>query len=219
MLSFEVKKTYGARVALDCATEIEEGGVTALIGQNGDGKTTFLSALAGLIRFEGRIDGLKGKNVGLMPQTSYAFDMSARRNVLLGIPRKARATKAGRESARAIVDGLMAATGLAALARKNATRLSGGETQKVALCRVLAARHDILLLDEPTSAMDVASAKAAERMLEEYREAHNPTIVVATHSISQALRIADRAIVLRSGKIVGDGKPSEALADPAIRFW
>lgn len=218
MLRLEVKKQYGERTVLDCELSLEEGKVTVLIGSNGSGKSTLLSALAGQLPFEGRIEGTKGLDVCFMPQSSYAFDLSVRRNIMLAVPAKERYGKKQREECRARVDGLMDTANLSYLQKKNAARLSGGETQKVALCRCLVRKHDLLILDEPTSAMDMASSAAAEKMLSGYCALHRPTVLLATHSINQAERLADRVIVLKEGKIIGDGPPSEVLNDSITWF-
>lgn len=203
---------------MDCALSFEAGEIVALIGPNGSGKTTLLSALAGQIKFEGKIEGIKGSDVCYMPQTSYAFDLSVRRNIALAVPAKKKFSGEARRMYKKRVDDLVKSAGLEPLKRKNASKLSGGETQKVALCRCLVEKHDVLLLDEPTSAMDAASASAAEKILSEYCAIFNPVVIFATHSVEQAEKIADRIIVLNEGKIIGDGKPSDIINDSAVRF-
>jgi len=103
--------------------------------------------------------------------------------------------------------------GLAELKNKNAGRLSGGETQKVALARVLIKKHDMLLLDEPTSAMDIESALRIEKTMMEYAKTNNTTLVYATHSLRQA-SLADEIIFMKDGKIVERGDSKTMLENP-----
>ena len=104
--------------------------------------------------------------------------------------------------------------GLWNLRHKNAKKLSGGETQRMALCRVLVARHKVLLPDEPTSAMDVEATAVAEKVLDGYYSSYSPTIIFATHSIKQAERIADYVLFLHDGKLVEYGAPKDLFGSP-----
>ena len=84
----------------------------------------------------------------------------------------------------------------------------------MALCRVFADKHEILLLDEPTSAMDVAATAVAENMLDDYCAEFSPTVIFATHSVNQALRLADEVLFLCNGILTERGNPREILLNP-----
>ena len=104
--------------------------------------------------------------------------------------------------------------GLWELKNKNALKLSGGETQRMALCRVFADKHEVLLLDEPTSAMDVAATAVAENMLDNYCAEFSPIVIFATHSVIQALSLADEVLFLSNGILTERGDPREILLNP-----
>lgn len=207
MIELTAKKIYGEKVALDVSLSFEEGKKYALIGANGSGKSTLIKCLAGIIQFDGRIDN-PIKDVVYMPQTSYAFSISVKSNILLGFPFK------DRKKYTHEVDEIIKKLDLAALKNKNASRLSGGETQKVALARVMVKKHDMLILDEPTSAMDIKAALNAENELISYAKDHNTTLIFATHSLRQA-SIADEIIFMKEGSIIERGASDIILNAPS----
>ena len=195
------RKSYAGRMVLELpALELPEGQITAVIGPNGSGKSTLAKVLAGVERADGRTVVLSGVPVGYLPQKSFAFRMSTERNILLN----------GGDAARAAE--LMRALGIDALARRSAKRLSGGETAKMALCRVLMRRYGLLILDEPTAALDMEATLAAERLIRETCQAQGCAVLLITHSIRQARRIAQRVIFLQQGRLVEQGE-TRALTD------
>lgn len=197
------EKTYAGRTVLRCpALELPEGQITAVIGANGSGKTTLARVLAGTERADGRARALQGVRVGYMPQKSYAFRMSTERNVALG---------GDDDLWRAQ---LMAALGLTPLAKQRAKRLSGGETQKMALARLLAGKYELLILDEPTAAMDMESTLTTERLVREVTRRTGCATLLITHSVQQARRCADRAIYLWEGRAVEQGEAKTLLSAP-----
>ena len=196
-------KTYGKRRVLALPElELPPGQITAVVGANGSGKTTLARLLAGVEQADGTRAILSGVSVGYMPQKSFAFRMSTEKNILL----------AGGSAERAAE--LMRALGIEGLARQSAKRLSGGETAKMALCRVLMGRYDLLILDEPTASMDMESTLAAERLIRGVCDGPGSALLLITHSIQQARRIADRLIVLHRGALVEQGDCRKLLAAP-----
>ena len=141
--------------------------------------------------------------VGYMPQHPYTFQASLEKNVRLGGGGKERAAQ------------LIHAMGLTSLAKKPANTLSGGETARMALARTLMGRHDMLLLDEPCAFMDVQAATLAEQAILDYRKAFAPAVLLITHSIKQAVRIADEVLFLSNGCLVEHGEASRVLNAPA----
>jgi ABC-type multidrug transport system ATPase subunit len=192
-----LKKEYGGRVVLEVPEmEFEKGKIYAVMGANGSGKTTFARELTS--------GGLEDKNVnaGYMPQKNYPFRMSVRKNVLL--------TGVSEERA----DELLSRLGMKSLADENAKKLSGGETAKLALARILGKDFDLLILDEPTAAMDVESTLESEKMIREYCDEKNAAVILITHSSGQAYRIADELLFLHKGKLHERGPAKETIDSP-----
>ena len=108
----------------------------------------------------------------------------------------------------------MKTLGIDALAKQSAKKLSGGETARMALCRILMHRYDLLILDEPTTAMDMESTLAAEKLIREECIGQGCAILLITHSISQARRISDRVLVLSRGELAEQGESADVLREP-----
>ena len=197
-------RTYNGRVVLDLPElEFSAGELTAVIGPNGSGKSTFAKILAGVERADGKKPVLSGVSVGYLPQKSFPFRMSTEKNILLN----------GNDPARAAE--LMEALGIRELAGQRAKKLSGGETARMALCRILMRRYELLILDEPTTAMYMESTLAAETLIRKTCREQNCALLLITHSISQARRIADRVIFLQRGELVEQGPAERVLNHPA----
>ncbi len=199
---------YGKREALTIdALSFERGTVYAVLGSNGCGKSTLAKVLSGLLTpQEGSCSSSPDELVGYMPQRSYAFYGSVLKNVQLGA---ARGSDTGEW-----IEHVMKKLDLARMASEKGKSLSGGETARMALARVLVGNHTFLVLDEPTASLDVESTLAAEQLIQEYREIHNATVVLITHSLSQARRMSDIAIFMKSGRIVEMGESSTMLQVP-----
>ena len=204
-----LSKSFAGRRVLDLpALTLADGQIHAVIGANGSGKSTLVRLLAGVMPPDGGAPPFpRGRRpaIGYMPQHSYAFQMSARRNLLL--------TSGPGGGDRA--DGLLTDLGLDKLAGQNARRLSGGETARMALARVLMGSWQLLLLDEPTAALDVEATLRAERAVLDYRARTLCTVVWVTHSLKQAERTADRVLFLQSGQLVEQGPADRVLRAPA----
>jgi len=194
---------------------LREGERTALLGPNGSGKTTLLRALAGVLAPDaGTVSPAAGldrrslaRRVAYMPQSErWEFPFTVDEVVRGG--RYVHAAGLFGESAedRAAVDGALAAVGLAALRGRAVTELSGGEQRRVALARTLAQRAPVLLLDEPTTALDLEHRRAVVAVLASFPG----TLVVATHDFAAASRL-DRVVLLRAGRVVADGAPADVL--------
>lgn len=197
-----ITKTYGGRRVLDLpALELADGIIHAVIGANGSGKSTLARILAGVVKPDQGGSPWVGQ-AGYMPQRSYPFRMSVVRNLQL--------TGAGRDRAMAQLETF----GLAGLARQNAKDLSGGETARLALARVLMEDHPLLILDEPTAAMDVAAALRSEEILLEYQARTGCTVVLVTHSMTQARRMAGQVLFLKDGHLVEQGETGQVLSHP-----
>lgn len=189
-----IKKVYKDRTVLEVPElRIQHGESVALAGANGSGKTTLLRILARVLRADsGTVTA--PQDVLYLPQHPYAFRGTVLDNVLIG-------AKNRREQALALLETLE----LSALAAKPAQSLSGGELQKLALCRVLIRPCALLLLDEPTAALDTNGTRLVCDALERYRAQMNCTVVFSTHTPQLAAKAAERLIVLRDGRIESDG--------------
>ena len=203
MKSRALTKTYGKRTVLSLPElELSEGMITAVIGPNGSGKSTFARILAGIEYADDRKPVIADINVGYLPQKSFPFRMSTEKNILQN----------GNDPARA--KELMKALGIDDLAKQSAKKLSGGETARMALCRILMRRYDLLILDEPTTAMDMESTLAAEKLIRETCGGQGCAVLLITHSISQARRISDRVLVMNRGELAEQGDSGTVLNDP-----
>lgn len=197
-------KTYGGRTVLRFpGLTLAPGTICAVVGANGSGKSTFARLAAGAIRPDGDAAVLESPcQVGYMPQKSFAFRLSVRQNVLLP----------GGDPARA--EALMDALGLTPLAGRRADRLSGGETARMALARVLMRPWELLVLDEPSVSMDMESAILAERLVAAYRQETGCTALLITHDLQQARRMAGEALFLYNGQLWESGPAERVLTAP-----
>ncbi len=192
-------KSYGGRTVLTLPElTLTPGEITAVIGPNGSGKSTLAKVLAGIEPPDGKQAVLPGVSVGYLPQKPFAFRMSTEKNILQN----------GNDPVRA--KELMTALGIDALAKQSAKKLSGGETARMALCRILMRRYELLILDEPTTAMDMESTLAAETLLADYCRETRSAVLLVTHSIPQARRLASRVLFLCRGALAEQG-PTEAV--------
>lgn len=212
-----LRRAFGDRVVLDVdGLELASGNTYALVGPNGCGKSTFLKVLSGVIdQTSGHVDVSGGVDrselvVGYMPQKTYVFGFTVRKNVALALE----SSGLSREEVRERVDGALEAVGMSAFADVRGSGLSGGESQRVALARMLVRDLDVLLLDEPTASMDIAGTLLVEGALARYRERTGCLLVVATHAPSQARRIAPETIMLSDGCVVEFGPTERVLSNP-----
>ncbi|MGW0206202.1 ABC transporter ATP-binding protein [Streptomyces sp. NPDC003233] len=205
---------------------VEPGEVMALLGPSGSGKTTALRAVAGFVRpVSGRVL-LGGRDVTDLPPyrrgigmvvQSYALfpHMRVDENVAFGL----RARRTPRSEIRQRVAEALELTGMAGYARRHPRELSGGQQQRVAIARALAIRPDVLLLDEPLSALD---ARLRSGMLAElarlHRELPDMTMLYVTHDQVEALTLADRIAVMDKAKLRACGTPRELYRAPADEF-
>lgn len=206
----DVKKNYGDRTVL-CVDllKIKKGERLSLTGANGSGKSTLLKIIAGIITCDGYVE--VPQKVLYMPQKTVLFDMSVLHNVTYSLNGKRK------EKEEKAMEALRK-TGLSELYNKNALTLSGGEAARLALARILVNDCDVLLLDEPTGAVDVEGTEIVENALREYTEKKGCTLITATHSPLQAKRLSERVIMLQDGRIAEDCTPEEFFLAPKTDF-
>ena len=196
-------KTYEGRQVLDFpGMELQPGKIYAIIGANGSGKSTFAKILAGILPADKRGRYTDGCRIGYMPQKNYAFRMTTEANILLG----------GKDKVRA--KALMDAIQLRHLAHKRADQLSGGETARMALVRLMMGRYDLVILDEPTAAMDMETTLLSEKMIMDYVSETNCALLLVTHSLQQARRVASEILYFHKGKLWEYGSKEQMLDAP-----
>ncbi|HEX9847256.1 MAG TPA: zinc ABC transporter ATP-binding protein AztA [Acidimicrobiia bacterium] len=207
---------YGASVAVAESTfRIPAGGVTAVIGPNGSGKSTLLNALAGLLEpVSGRIEISVGADrlayVLQATKVNEALPVTVREVVTMGRYATAGAYRRLRASDHAAVDQALERMAISDLASKHLHDLSGGQRQRVFVAQGLAQDHDMLLLDEPLTGIDLTTAHAIDEVIHEETD-EGCTVIMTTHDLSEA-RFADY-VVLISGRVIAAGIPDEALTE------
>ena len=216
-------------VLRDITLELHHGRCTGILGPNGSGKTTLLDLLAGLqplrsgaIEFQGRPMAAWPKKhlarlLALVPQDFMVrFGFSVREVVEMGLHphlhRFATPSRADRE----LIDQALAATGIAALADRPVTRLSGGEKQRVAVARALAQRPTVLLLDEATSNLDIHHSLELFHLIRERFEQQAMQVVAVMHDLNLAASFCDHLVFLKEGQVVCQGPTDEVLTPATI---
>ena len=219
-------KKYSKKYVLeDINLEVQKGELFTIIGPNGAGKTTLLrlidlldSPTSGRIIFDG-FDTTKcsetekihlRRRMSFVFQKPVLFNTTVFENVAYGL----KIRKVDKSTIKRKVMEILELVGLADLWNKQAIKLSGGEAQRVALARALIVEPEILLLDEPTANLDPRSTAMIEKIILNVNKEKKTTIVMATHNMFQAKRIAQRIAFLFYGKIIEVGKPDEIFTKP-----
>ncbi|HYJ69714.1 MAG TPA: ABC transporter ATP-binding protein [Nocardioidaceae bacterium] len=218
----------GRTVIDDVSVTVPAGGWLTLVGPNGAGKSTLLRIFAGGVAHRGRVDfdgvrlaGLgsreRARTVAVVPQEpARPSGMTVLDYVLLG--RTPYVPYLGIESAAdvAIVGELLEVLDLRPLASRSVTSLSSGEFQRVVLGRALAQQAPLLLLDEPTTALDLGHAQHVLELVDELRVARELTVVSALHDLTFAGQFADRIAMLVDGAVAAEGVASDVLTEELI---
>lgn len=211
---------YGEDPVLDgLDLDVDSGTLAAVLGASGSGKTTLLRVLAGFlrpasgtVRFGDQVVAgptfvpPERRRVGIVPQEGALFGhLNVRANVGFGLPR----------GSRARIDEMLDMVGMRDFALARPQDLSGGQQQRVALARALAPGPQVVLLDEPFSALDAALRARLRAEVRELLRSVGTTAILVTHDQEEALSTADRVAVMRSGRIVQSGAPAEVYGAPA----
>jgi iron complex transport system ATP-binding protein len=218
----------GKRVVDGITAEIEAGEWLTLIGPNGAGKSTLLRATAGLVEFAGSIrldaDEVTGlsrreiaRRLAFVPQSPVLPpEMRVRDYVLLGrTPHIGPFGNAGRRDLEA-TERAISRLELSELADRPLRTLSGGEQQRAVLARALAQEAPVLVLDEPTTALDIGRQQQALELVAELREREGLTVLSAMHELTLAAQYADRLLLLSGGRLVAAGPPGEIATEELI---
>ncbi|MCK8678454.1 ABC transporter ATP-binding protein [Streptomyces lichenis] len=224
----------GTDVVHSATLALRPGEVTALVGPNGSGKSTLLRTVARLQRArsgtvaidpgqEGAADGLAlssrefARRVALMTQSRPTpSGLRVRDVVEFGrYPYRGRWGGADPDGAAA-VERALGLTGVAELAERGAEHLSGGQLQRVWLAGCLAQETGVLLLDEPTTYLDLRYQVELLDLIRDLADDHSIAVGVVLHDLDQAAAVADRIVLLSAGRVVADGAPAEVLTAPRL---
>ncbi|MGH6926518.1 MAG: ABC transporter ATP-binding protein [Propylenella sp.] len=215
----------GAPVLNSVSLSVDEGDLVALLGSSGCGKTTLLRAIAGFAKPTSGAISVAGRDITLLPPDrrgmalvfqSYALwpHMTARENVGYGL----KVRRVPQQTASAKVDSILAMLGLGGFGERNVTALSGGQRQRVALGRALAIDPRILLLDEPLSNLDARIRQSVRHEIRALQRRLGITAIHVTHDREEAMVMADRIVILNSGRIEQQGKPEDVYNRPESPF-
>ncbi|RMI34918.1 ABC transporter ATP-binding protein [Nocardia stercoris] len=204
----------------DVDLAVEDGSLACVLGPSGCGKSTLMRVIAGFHPATGGTVAVGGRvldddrthvraeqrRIGFVPQQGALFPhLSAAANIGFGVPRAQR---------RERVAEMLELVGLSGLGSRHPHELSGGQQQRVALARALAPAPELLLLDEPFSALDAALRTDLRTEVADLLRRAKATAILVTHDVEEALAVADRIAVLRAGRIVQTGTPQELFRFP-----
>ena len=219
----DLQKDYGDKRVLSIdALHIHQGEILAIVGPSGAGKSTLLRLLnflepptAGFIEFNSKrfAAGLDmpldlRRRVTTVFQRPMLLDRSVRENVAYGLRLR------GLDKSDKAVNDTLTRVGLEGLARQRARSLSGGEAQRVALARALILQPDVLLLDEPTANLDPYNVGLIEEIVRQANQKHGTSIVMVTHNVFQAHRLAQRVAFLLGGRLVEVAETEKFFTTP-----
>lgn len=227
----DISLGYGERdIITGLSVDIAPGKVTSIVGPNGCGKSTLLRSLSRLLRPTGGEVFLDGKaiseiptkqlaaSLGLLPQSPIAPDGIVVAD-LVGRGRTPHQGLLGRWSQEDydIVQESMEMTGVAELAERSIDELSGGQRQRVWIAMALAQRTDILLLDEPTTYLDIKHQLEVLDLLVELNETHGTTIAMVIHDLNLAARYSDELIAVSNGNVYAQGSPQDVMTQQTVK--
>lgn len=217
------------KILTDISLSLPQGKRTAIIGPNGSGKSTLLKALCGLIAYQGQvflqgslIKQLKrselAKRLAILPQSlQVPADVTVFDLVEHGrFPHRAWWKSIDGED-RSCISWALKQTNIEHLQDRLVNTLSGGERQRAWIAMALAQKPEILLLDEPTTYLDICHQLEILQLLTRLNKENNLTVVMVIHDLNQALQFADNVLVMKEGQIITQGKPEEIITTELLR--
>jgi putative ABC transport system ATP-binding protein len=215
-----LSRSVGQRLLVqDVSVQISATEILAVVGPSGAGKSSFLRLLNRLDEpTDGRVlldsrdyrsitpQELR-RRVGMVMQTAFLFPGTVSENIAFGPHQR------GKALASTQIAALLERVGLSGFEDRDVGNLSGGEAQRIALARMLANAPEVLLLDEPTSALDEASVRGVEELVLGIVQERRMACVIVTHDRAQAVRLADRTMIMEAGRLVVIGTTREVLHD------
>lgn len=221
-----IGKSFGGHVAIDTVDlRVERGEFIAIMGPSGCGKTTLLRVIAGLEMADTGLALMRGQSVDDLPVhkrktrlvwQNYALfpHLSVRGNIAFGLTLR----KHDKAEVRRKVEAVAELVQLESLLDRRIGQLSGGQKQRVAIARALVTEPDILLLDEPLSALDAHLRSRVQGELKRLQQRLGISFIYVTHNQSEAFSMADRVVVMNAGRVEQIGTPQEIYTHPATRF-
>ncbi|MBN2305332.1 MAG: ABC transporter ATP-binding protein [Anaerolineae bacterium] len=220
----------GASVVRDLVLDVAQGEIVTLVGPNGSGKSTILRALARLLPVQEGVVYLDGKMIhrmstrkvaqtlAILPQDPTApDDLTVRDLVTRGRFARQAWWRAVRRQDSDAVEWAIHMTGLETLSERLIQTLSGGERQRAWIALALAQEPRVLLLDEPTTFLDISHQLDIMALLQTLNADNDLSIVMVLHDLNQAARFSHRLVVLHDGEIYASGPPAEVLTDAMLR--
>ncbi len=226
-----IKVGYESNIVIeDLSLEIQKGAITTIIGENGCGKSTLLKAIGRILKPKHgniTVDGLNvhktstkkiAQILGMLPQSPKAPNgLSVEEIVEYGrFPHKKKNNGLTKED-HEIVHWALEQTDLVAFKERNINALSGGQRQRVWIAMVLAQQTDIILLDEPTTYLDMAYQLEVLQLVQSLNKEKNITVIMVLHDINQASRFSDDLIMLRKGALIEQGAPQAVMTNENLR--
>jgi len=221
----------GGKILVDgLSCEVKENEFLVIIGPNGAGKTTLLKSICGLNKVQSGRISLYGKTLesfsrrdlaatmSLVPQNlEMEFSFSVAETVLMGRYPYLGMLEQEKRADHEIARQAMEFTRVDHLAARRLDQLSGGERQRVIIARSICQQPRIMLLDEPTAALDPSHQLTIMKLMQRLREERNTTIIMVSHDLNLAAMFADRIVLLQEGRVVQSGIPGELLVPEVLR--
>lgn len=223
-----INKNYGElHVLKDINIKFKKGTSTALVGPTGSGKTVLLRLIdllekpsSGTIYFEGADANESNsrrlkirRHIGMVFQKPLAFRASVYDNIAYGLRVRGKT-----ENMDEKIKEMLKVIGLEGYDDRNALKLSGGETQRLALARAMVTDPELLLLDEPTANLDPISTTRMEELVTKINQEFETTVIMTTHNLMQGQKLGDRMVILSKGRICQNGTPKEIFRKPKNKF-
>ncbi len=226
-----IKYRYSKDLVLnEFSLKVEQNEIVGIIGPNGSGKTTVIKLLSKVLHPESGYIMLLGRNIADMSQkeiaklvavvpqgTSIAFPFTVREVVLMGRSPHLGLLQIERESDLKIVDHALALTDSLEIADRYIDELSGGERQRVIIARALSQEPKIMLLDEPTSYLDINHQVEIYDLIKRLNSERDLSVIIVSHDLNMASEYCDRLVLMKNGRVYKDGTPREVITESNIR--
>ena len=208
---------------LSLSFSVEKGELVTILGPSGSGKSTLLSLISGIESVDKGEIKIDGKDITKLPISKRGISMvfqdfslfpgmNTKKNIEYGMKEK-NSKKRDQKT-----EELLNTIGLPGYGKRKVTTLSGGEAQRVALARAIASEPDILLLDEPLSALDAPLRKKLRGSIRAIHDAFSTTMLYVTHDREEAFAISDKILIMKDGKVEAFGTPEELYRNPPTLF-
>ncbi|QTA37531.1 ABC transporter ATP-binding protein [Thermosipho ferrireducens] len=227
----ELEVNYGEkRIVKRISMEIKPGEIVSIIGPNGSGKSTILKVLSRLLKPSGGVAYLDGYDIQHLPTKEVArklsilsqhnnapYDFTVKEIVSFGRAPYKKWYEITSSKDEEIIEWALEVTKLTHLANRFVNTLSGGEKQRAWIAMTLAQKTKVLLLDEPTTYLDIAHQLEIMELLYEINRKHGVTVIMVLHDLNQAARFSDRMFAIKDGKLVASGTPNEILTKEMMK--